>query len=84
MPVTGIPSTSPRSSSCRARTLWTRMPGRLPRERATTVTSTGPLGIGRRSQRVAAQRWLSTASGPHASTAAIQWPFAVKRVWPTP
>ena len=35
------------------------------------------------SQTASANRWLRSASGPHASTAAIQYPFSVSLRWPT-
>lgn len=66
--VTAIPSMIVRSSGCRWRATWQRMLGR--RWASAAVTSIGPDGAVRSSHSAAAARWLSTASGPQAKTAA--------------
>jgi hypothetical protein len=58
------------------------MPGRLrPVRRAVTSTVVG--APHRSAHSAAAEAWLSAASGPHASTAAIHRPLRVKSGWPT-
>ncbi len=77
--VTGMPRSMVISSSGRG-SVWIRIRrrGRLDRS---TVTSSA---VGwRRPQWAAAARWLSTAPGPAASTAAIRTPSGVSSVWPT-
>src|SRR5581483_4539675 len=56
------------------------MPGRARRVRPGTVTSTWARLQSRSPCRAAALRWLRTAPGPAASTAAIQWPSRLSSV----
>jgi hypothetical protein len=70
--VTGIPSSIVRSSSG-TREMCRRMLGEE-RLRWETVTSILVRELGRIIHRAAADQWLKTASGPEASTAAIQRP----------
>src|SRR5882757_7893610 len=61
-----MPSTVSRSSGWRWRALWTWIPGRerLPSPGTVTVTVLAPPPR-RRLWRIAASRWLKTASGQH-------------------
>ena len=78
--VTGMPSRVVVSAGIRGR--WMRMPGRLrPVRRA--VTSMITASLRRMSHSAAAEAWLSAASGPQASTAAIQCPRMPSTVCPT-
>ncbi len=79
--VTGIPMTAVRSSSGN----WdrcARTPGRV-RKCLGLVTSTRWLNRGTTPQSWPAVRWLSTAPGPEANTAAIHRPSVLRRRWPT-
>ena len=67
--VTGMPSTSARSASPMVREQWTVIPPRDRRPR--TVVTSMPAGVHSSSPcRAPALRWLASAPGPHASTAA--------------
>jgi hypothetical protein len=69
-------------SSGSERTQWRRMPGRGLTLRA-TVTSDARAVAGIRSHRAAAERWLSAAPSPTASTAASQCPSILSSLGPT-
>jgi len=62
---------------------WTRRPGRRGCAAAGTVTSMRAFCEWRRFRRWPASRWLRAAPGLQASTAAIQRPRRVRRLWPT-
>ena len=79
--VTGMPAWTVRSSGAIAATR-TRIPSRV-LSRLGTVRSTRVGQPSRIPQSAAAQRWLRTASGPHASTAAIHQPTRETRRYPT-
>lgn len=81
--VVGIAFSSVTWFGSRQRGRCRTMPGRAPRPvRAGLVTSTFARLVGRRSHRAAALRWLRTASGPHARTAASQRPSRRSTGWP--
>lgn len=65
-----IPPRTRRSAGSRRPTRWTRKPARVLQLRPTTVTSTGPSAAGASRQRPAAERWLTSAPAPQASSAA--------------
>jgi hypothetical protein len=78
--VTRMPSWVVVSAAVRGR--WMRMPDRLrPVRRVVTSMMVGSPRC--RAHGAAAEAWLSAASGPHASTAAIQRPLRVSIVCPT-
>ena len=70
--VMGMPWWVVASRGSRLASLWTRMRSRRrPASRPTTVMSTGSLVCWINPQSVAAERWLTTAPRPTASTAAM-------------
>ena len=79
MVVTGMPWAIVRSSGGTWEE-WKAMPLRI--RRPATVTSMAWPLLSRIRQRDAAERWLRTASGPPARTAAIQRPWRVMALWP--
>ena len=64
-----------RGRRCGAPPPWTVIRGRLRRRAPGAVTSIALRLVSRRSQSIAASRWLRTAPSPQARTAAIQCPF---------
>ncbi len=62
--------------------MWTTKPARRLRERG-AVTSIIRGAERTRPHKVAAERWLRSASGPQASTAASWRERAVSAMWPT-
>jgi hypothetical protein len=79
--VTGMCSRWVVCARARLRDVWTWMPGRE-RRCVVTVTSGSSGQEGRNSRSAVARRWLATAVGPQARTAAIAWPCLVSAARP--
>ena len=81
--VTGIASFDVTSAGPNARERWILSPSRRRPLVPGTVTSMSRDSLGRRPHSAPALWWLSTARGPHASTAAIHRPCRLSDGCPT-